>query len=66
MKGVDMRKVIVVDDVEEFTVCPTCGYEDGFHGVFENLKGPGAARWLLICPQCSSKFDLGLEYPAQG
>ncbi len=48
-------------DVDEFKVCPECGYKDGFHNVFEGLKKT-EATWLLICPQCSSMYDIGLKY----
>lgn len=54
------REIAVVSDVEDFVICPNCGYEDGFHSVFEGLGKEGRAKWYLICPQCSSKYDLGL------
>lgn len=62
--SVEDREIIAVSDVEEFTVCPNCGYADGFHSVFEGLGKAIAARWYLICPRCSAKYDLGLEYPS--
>jgi uncharacterized C2H2 Zn-finger protein len=57
----EARAVIEID-VEEFKVCPKCGYEDGFHSVFEGLGKADAVKWLLICPQCSSMYDIGLKY----
>ena len=32
----------------EFKICPTCGYEDGFHSMFK--KDGDITRWLFICP----------------
>ncbi|MBW8034301.1 MAG: hypothetical protein FVQ79_01135 [Planctomycetes bacterium] len=58
------REVVKVDlgAGGEFTVCPNCGYEDGFHSVFEGFGGAGPVKWFLICPRCSSKYDIGLVY----
>ena len=41
----------------EFKVCPTCGYKDGFHS---RLKREGDHfGWLFICPSCHAVFDIG-------
>ncbi|MBW2252629.1 MAG: hypothetical protein JRF60_18895 [Deltaproteobacteria bacterium] len=37
-----------VDMEDEFKVCPSCGYEDGFHSMFR--KEGVITRWLFICP----------------
>lgn len=42
----------------EFRVCPACGYADGFHAMFE--RQGERIRWLLICPSCHKRFDIGL------
>lgn len=42
----------------EFKVCPTCGYEDGFHSMFK--KDGDITRWFFICPSCHDVFDIGL------
>jgi hypothetical protein len=60
--GSSDREIHVVAGVEEFVICPNCGYADGFHSVFEGLGAGRRAKWYLICPRCSSKYDLGLEY----
>jgi Zn finger protein HypA/HybF involved in hydrogenase expression len=52
------KHVIEVDFKEEFSVCPTCGYRDGFHSVFRSEKSE--VKWLLICPACHDTFDIGL------
>jgi hypothetical protein len=41
----------------EFKVCPTCGYKDGFHSMFN--KKDNIIRWLFICPSCHDVFDIG-------
>jgi ribosomal protein S27AE len=41
----------------EFKVCPTCGYKDGFHSMFN--KEDDITRWLFICPSCHHVFDIG-------
>lgn len=51
----DIQKIEMQD---EFRVCPACGYEDGFHSMF-NRQGDGIG-WLLICPSCHKRFDIGL------
>ena len=51
----EVKKVEMED---EFKVCPSCGYEDGFHSMFR--KDEDVARWLFICPACHSVFDIGM------
>ena len=41
----------------EFKICPSCGYEDGFHSMFK--KDGNETRWLFICPSCHRVFDIG-------
>jgi hypothetical protein len=42
----------------EFRVCPSCGYEDGFHSMFR--KDGSVIKWFFICPSCHKIFDIGL------
>ena len=42
---------------DEIKVCPSCGYEDGFHSMFK--KEGGITKWLFICPSCHEVFDIG-------
>lgn len=51
-------KVVKIEMQEKFRYCPTCGYRDGFHSMFQ--REDGVTRWLLICPSCHDAFDLGL------
>jgi hypothetical protein len=48
----------------EFRVCPECGYEDGFHNMFSRTGEPGVLKWCFICPNCHSRWDVGLTVPA--
>jgi len=50
-------EIIEVKMDDEFKVCPSCGYKDGFHSAFK--KEQGFTRWLFICPSCHSVFDIG-------
>lgn len=50
-------KIIQVEMENEFKVCPSCGYEDGFHSMLK--KEDNSTRWLFICPSCHNIFDIG-------
>jgi hypothetical protein len=56
----EQREIKKVDVEVRFRDCPVCGYTDGFHNMFEDA-GDGKLNWYLICPQCSSIFDIGLK-----
>ena len=57
----EVRKVKVD---KTFRVCPVCGYQDGFHSMFEREDGGDGYSWFFICPSCHSTFDIGLTVPA--
>ena len=44
---------------DEFKVCPSCGYKDGFHSMFK--KEGDVTKWLFICPSCHIVFDIGFK-----
>ena len=45
----------------EFRVCPSCGYELGFHlALVANVEGE-SHRVILICPNCGTRHDIGKE-----
>lgn len=46
---------------DEFKVCPSCGYKDGFHSMFK--KDADDVKWLFICPSCHAVFDIGYKVP---
>ena len=54
----EINKIEIQD---EFKVCPSCGYEDGFHSMFK--KDGKVTIWLFICPQCHAVFDIGYRVP---
>lgn len=51
-------KIIQTDMADEFKVCPSCGYEDGFHNMFK--KEGAVTKSLFICPACHNVFDIGM------
>lgn len=57
-----MSEVRKIEMGERFEVCPACGYKDGFHNIFVRSVENGHMKWLLACPDCSARFDLGLTY----
>lgn len=59
----DKDDIQVLEVTEEFTVCPQCGYDGGFHNIFYGLNSDTQAKWILMCPSCKEKFDIGLKYP---
>jgi hypothetical protein len=46
---------------KEFRICPNCGYEDGFHSMFERTDDREEFLWKLICPNCHKIFDVDLK-----
>jgi predicted RNA-binding Zn-ribbon protein involved in translation (DUF1610 family) len=54
-------EVTRIDIDEEFRVCPNCGYELGFHNMFEKIGQTNELSWKFICPNCSKTYDLGLK-----
>ena len=48
-------KTAKMDD--EFKICPSCGYEDGFHSMLK--KEGDITKWLFICPSYHEVFDIG-------
>jgi len=50
-------EVINVEMKDEFKICPSCGYKDGFHSMFK--KEGDIRKWLFICPSCHTVFDIG-------
>ena len=49
-----VKKITMKD---EFKVCPSCGYKDGFHSMFKQEED--GLAWLFICPACHDVFDIG-------
>jgi transposase len=57
-------EVIPVDIIDEFKICPSCGYKDGFHSMFR--KEENMTKWLFICPNCHKVFDTGFTVQEYG
>ena len=53
------KEVMSVEWADEFRICPSCGYEDGFHTMLK--KEAEQMKWLFICPSCHQIFDAGIE-----
>ena len=55
------NEVIPVKVKNTFKECPTCGYKDGFHSMFERVQDGNEFSWRFICPSCHDIFDIGLK-----
>jgi hypothetical protein len=52
-------KIERVEIGDELRVCPSCGYELGFH-ISLVADGEGNRhRVILICPSCGARYDVG-------
>ena len=49
--------IIKVSMENEFKVCPSCQYKNGFHSMFK--KEGEITKYLYICPSCHNIFDIG-------
>jgi hypothetical protein len=49
-----------------FKICPTCGYKNGFHAMFERIEKSDTFSWKLICPTCEKIYDIGLRVRVKG
>jgi len=54
------REIKTVKMGKEFSNCPACGYEKGFHNMFRKTVDNGHLKWFLICPKCGNIYDIGL------
>ena len=54
-------KVRPIEMKDELKKCPECGYKNGFHSMFR--KDNKTTKWLFICPECHSIFDIGFTIP---
>lgn len=49
------KKVIDIRVQDEFRICPTCGYRDGFHTMIKVASKK--KKFLYICPSCHDVFN---------
>lgn len=60
------KEVTKIKIEDELKVCPNCGYEDGFHSMFDRVGGSEDLSWKLICPNCHKIFDIDLKAKIKG
>jgi hypothetical protein len=58
---------------DELHICPSCGYDHGFHTSFLNsntvnhIKSTREVfRVILICPECGARYDVGWRVSLTG
>ena len=56
MMRYEVKKIQLVD---EFKICPTCGYRDGFHSMYKRMDDE--IRIFSICPSCHDVFDVNIS-----
>ena len=47
-----------IDLKEGFDQCPACSYYGGFLSTFERIGGSPQVAWILVCPECGTRYDL--------
>jgi hypothetical protein len=52
------EKVTTVEVKDEFRVCPSCGYQRGFHVSFQPEGNAKSLRLVLICPNCGARYEI--------
>jgi len=50
-----------IEPQSQASVCPACGYRDGFHVALSSEDDSKWARVRLICPACHQHFDPGWD-----
>jgi uncharacterized protein YbaR (Trm112 family) len=56
MTDSDPLDALAITVEDELHVCPSCGYQQGFHLAF--VREGQRLRLHLICPSCGSRYDL--------
>ena len=56
--GSDEKITEAIEVGDELSVCPKCGYADGFHVAFVREGQTDSLRLDLICPNCSARYNL--------
>lgn len=54
---IERSKAVQVE--QEFSACPACDYDNGFHVGFVPSEDGQSLRLLLMCPSCHARFDVG-------
>jgi hypothetical protein len=53
------QNIIDIKPEGNISVCPHCGYKDGFHVSFDIDPDSKKAKVILICPDCHNRFKIG-------
>ena len=54
----DEKTAEAIEVGDELSVCPKCGYADGFHVALVREGQTDSLRLELICPNCSARYNL--------
>ncbi len=65
MEGVS-EEIGRVEVTEDFHICPSCGYQRGFHLSFIARQGTDSSSLILVCPDCGARLDIGKTMSAFG
>jgi len=49
----------------DVSVCPACGYRDGFHVALQFQTDSDQGQIHLICPACHQRYDPGWDITAR-
>ena len=64
----EIGEIIALRPTDEVRICPSCGYEYGFHTSFLNADAKKdlpikstteVYKVILICPECGARYDVG-------
>lgn len=55
----DEKPIIKKTIEDEFMICDTCSYRDGFHTYFQRID-ENNLKLNFKCPECGQKYDLDL------
>jgi len=47
---------VSIEIEKELHICPSCGYDDGFHTSFVRTTKE-TCKIILICPSCHARYD---------
>nr|WP_320161878.1 hypothetical protein [uncultured Methanoregula sp.] len=62
------EEITPIKVTDELHICPSCGYERGFHTTFLNVNSVKdnpvkstreVFRVILVCPECGARYDVG-------
>jgi protein-arginine kinase activator protein McsA len=48
--------------MREMTFCENCQQSGGFHVRIQKIEERNTIALILVCPQCETAYDLGLDF----